>query len=82
MYGIKRRLDHTQHDDICQHDITVLYLMPGMVAVNLHVIAVFDEIALVKDYAHNSPPPGMMRSFVNSTVIFFLMVTSGGLLFH
>ena len=56
MYGIKRRLAHAQHAGICQHDITVLYLMLGMVAVNLHVIAVFDEIALAKDCAHNSKP--------------------------
>jgi hypothetical protein len=56
MYGIKRGLAHALHADICQHDITVLYLMLGMVTVNLHVIAVFDEIALAKDCAHNSKP--------------------------
>ncbi len=32
------------------------------------------EIALAKDCGHKQQPPlGMMRSFVNSTVIFFLM---------
>ena len=36
--------------------ITVLYLMLGMVAVDFHVVAVFDEIAFSEDGAYDSKP--------------------------
>ena len=39
-----------------EDNIAILDLMLGMVAVSLHVVAVFDEIALAKDCARNSKP--------------------------
>ena len=56
MHGIKRGLAHALHADICKHDVTVLYLVLGMVAADFHVVAVLDEIALAKDRAHDSKP--------------------------
>ena len=43
--------------DICQQDITVLYLMLGMAAIDFHVVAAFDEIAFSEDCAYDSKPP-------------------------
>lgn len=56
MHGIKRGLAHTLYADICEHDIAILYLMLEMVAVNLHVVAVFDKTAHAMDFAHDSKP--------------------------
>ena len=56
MHGIKRGLAHALHADICKHGVTVLYLVPGMVAADFHVVAVLDEIALAKDRARDSKP--------------------------
>ena len=77
MHDIERGLAHALHADICQHNITVLYLMLGMVAVNFHVVAVFDEIALAKDCTHNSKPTAwndVLICKLNHDI--FFMVTS------
>lgn len=70
MHGIKRRFAHALHADICQHEITVLYLILGMAAIDLHVAVVVDETIFAKDCANSGKPAlEMMQS-----VIFFLMV--------
>ena len=56
MHSVKGGFPHALHADICQQDITVLYLMLGMVAVDFHVVAVFDEIAFSEDGAYDSKP--------------------------
>lgn len=83
MHGIKRRLAHALHADICQHDITVLYLVLGMAAVDLHVVAVFDEIALAEDCACNSKPATWNDAFIYKlNCDIFSHGDLRGLLFH
>ncbi len=42
------------HANIGQHNVAILYLVLRMVAVNFHIVAVFNEIAFAEDCTANS----------------------------
>ena len=74
MDSFKVRLAHAKHSKISEYNITVLNLMLGSIGCYIHAIKLFNETAFSEEGTYNSQATGgIMRSFVNSTIMFLLV---------
>ena len=74
MDSFKVRFAHAKHSKISEYNITVLNLMLRPVGCHIYAVEFFDEIAFSKESPTTARPlAGIMRSFVNSIIMFLLV---------
>ena len=64
MDSFKVRFAHAKHSKVSEYNITVLNLMLRPVGCHIHAIEFFDEIAFLKEGAHNSQTADWDNAFI------------------